>query len=154
VILHQTINCERCVQVIPEQLYRELTEEERLYVCFQQDSVTALTHCRYVLYKGNPRTEERLKENIRWEIVNIPAEQLQRVNQNLLHHCEECLRVEGQHLQHLMWSVKYNNFIPNVIGQQAHWFIGKIRIRLAAVGAPVPMKRRTVNRSRKVRTSL
>jgi hypothetical protein len=40
-------------------------------------------------------------------------------------------------------------FIPNVIGQQAYLFIGKIRMRLAAGGAPV-----TVNRSKKVRTSL
>jgi hypothetical protein len=38
---------------------------------------------------------------IRREIANIPAEQLQRVNQNLFRRCEECVRVEGQHFQHL-----------------------------------------------------
>jgi hypothetical protein len=48
---------------------------------------------------SNPRTEEQ-KENIRWKIGNIPAEQLQRVNQNLFRRCEECLHVEEQHLQH------------------------------------------------------
>jgi hypothetical protein len=45
---------------------------------------------------------EELKENIGRENANIPAEQLQRVNQNLFRWCEECLRVEGQHLQHPM----------------------------------------------------
>jgi hypothetical protein len=34
-------------------------------------------------YNSNPCTEEGLKENIRKEIANIPAEQFQRVNQNL-----------------------------------------------------------------------
>jgi transposase len=31
---------------------------------------------------------------------------LQRVNQNLFRRCEECVRVEGQHFQHLLCSVK------------------------------------------------
>jgi uncharacterized protein YfkK (UPF0435 family) len=46
--------------------------------------------------------EEELKENIRGEIANIPAEQLQMVNQNLFRRCEECLHVEGQHFQHCL----------------------------------------------------
>jgi hypothetical protein len=50
---------------------------------------------------SNPRKEE-LKENIHGEIANIPAEQLQRVNQNLFGRCEERLRAEGQHFQHLL----------------------------------------------------
>jgi hypothetical protein len=75
------------------------------------------------------------------------------VNRNLFRWCEECLRVEGQHFQHLLWSVNCN-FIPNVIGQQAYWFIGNIRIRLAAGSSPVTVKRRAVNRSTKVKTSL
>jgi hypothetical protein len=53
------------------------------------------------VYSSNPRTEE-LKENIRKEIANIPAEQLQRVNQNPFRRCEQCLRVEGQYFQHLV----------------------------------------------------
>jgi hypothetical protein len=44
---------------------------------------------------------EELKENICREMANIPAKQLQRVNQNLAYWCEECLHVEGQHFQHL-----------------------------------------------------
>jgi hypothetical protein len=48
------------------------------------------------VYNSNPRTEE-LKENIRSQIANIPAKQLQKVNENLFRRCEECLRVEGQH---------------------------------------------------------
>jgi hypothetical protein len=81
------------------------------------------------VYNSNPGTEE-LKENIRREIANIPAERLPPV-------CEECLCIEGQHFQHLLWSVNCNYFISNVIGQEAYWFIGKIHMRLAAGGAPV-----------------
>jgi hypothetical protein len=47
------------------------------------------------VYSSNPLTEEGLKENIRREISNIPAESLQKVNENLFNRCEECLRVEG-----------------------------------------------------------
>jgi hypothetical protein len=54
------------------------------------------------VYKSNPQTEEQLKENIRREIANIPAERLQRVNQNLFRRCEECVRVEVGHFQHLL----------------------------------------------------
>jgi hypothetical protein len=50
------------------------------------------------IYNIVRRTKE-LKENIRREIANIPAEQ------NLFHPCEEYLRVEGQHLQHLLLPV-------------------------------------------------
>jgi hypothetical protein len=32
------------------------------------------------VYSSNPRTEEELKENVRREISNIPAEQLKKVN--------------------------------------------------------------------------
>jgi hypothetical protein len=53
-------------------------------------------------YDSNPVAEGELKENIRSEFENIPAEQLQRVNQNLLCRCGECLHVEGQHFQHLV----------------------------------------------------
>jgi hypothetical protein len=47
------------------------------------------------------------------------------------------LCVEGQHFQHHLWFVNCNYFIPNVIGQQAYWFIGKIHICLAARSALV-----------------
>jgi hypothetical protein len=53
------------------------------------------------VYNSNPRMEE-LKENICREIENIPAEQLQRVKQNLFWRCEECLHVEAQHFQHIL----------------------------------------------------
>jgi hypothetical protein len=137
--------------------FPELTEEERLYGWFKQDSATAHAarmsmqalfddlgdriissgiwperspdlnpsnffsrNClRDKVYRSNPRTEE-LKENIRREIANIPAEQLQRVNQNLFRRCEECLRVEGQHFQNFLSSVNCNYFIRNVIGQEAY----------------------------------
>jgi hypothetical protein len=49
------------------------------------------------IYNSSPWTEEALKENTHREITNIPAEELQIVNQNLLRRCEECILVEGQH---------------------------------------------------------
>jgi hypothetical protein len=70
------------------------------------------------VYYSNPRTEWIDKTKIRTEIANIPAEHLQRVNQNLFRRCEECLRVEGQHFPQLLLSVNCNYFIPNVIGQR------------------------------------
>jgi inhibitor of nuclear factor kappa-B kinase subunit alpha len=53
------------------------------------------------VYKSNPQMEQELKENIHREIVNISAEQFQRVKQNLFHQCEKYLHAEGQHFQHL-----------------------------------------------------
>jgi hypothetical protein len=38
---NETVNCERYVQVILWQFFPELTEEERLYGWFHQDSATA-----------------------------------------------------------------------------------------------------------------
>jgi hypothetical protein len=42
-VFNETINCERYVQTILGQFFSELTEEERLYGRFQQDSATAHT---------------------------------------------------------------------------------------------------------------
>jgi hypothetical protein len=53
------------------------------------------------VYNINSQTEER-KGNIRSEIANIPAAQLQRVNQNLFRRCEECVRADEQQFQHLL----------------------------------------------------
>jgi hypothetical protein len=39
--------------------------------------------------------EEEIEENIHKETTNIPAEQLQKINQNLFHPCKEYLCVEG-----------------------------------------------------------
>jgi hypothetical protein len=64
--------------------------------------------------------EEELKENICTEIVNIPVEQLQRVNQNLFCRCKESVHVEEQHFHHLLWSVNCNYYILNVTGQKAY----------------------------------
>jgi hypothetical protein len=43
VFFNKTINCERYVRVILRQFFSELTEEERLYGGYQQDSATAHT---------------------------------------------------------------------------------------------------------------
>jgi hypothetical protein len=53
----------------------------------------------------NYQTEEELEEGFRREIANIPAEQLQRVNQQLFRQCGECPHVEGPHFQYLLCSV-------------------------------------------------
>jgi hypothetical protein len=45
VFFNETINCERYAWVILQQFFSELTEEERVYGWFQQDSATAHT-CR------------------------------------------------------------------------------------------------------------
>jgi hypothetical protein len=65
--------------------------------------------------------------------------------------CERYLLVEGQQFQHLLWSLNCNCFIPNVIGQQAYWFIGKIHIPLASGGAPLAVKRRAMEPVREVK---
>jgi hypothetical protein len=44
----------------------------------------------------------RTKKYINREIANIPAEQVQRVNQNLFRWCKECQHIQGQHFQHLL----------------------------------------------------
>jgi hypothetical protein len=63
---------------------------------------------------------------------------------NEIIHFERYKRVEGQHFQHLLLSVNWNCFVPNVIGSQACWFNGIIRMRLATGAASVTMKRRAV----------
>jgi hypothetical protein len=127
VFFNETINCERYVQVILGQFFSELTEEESLYGWFQEDSAVIFgQHVHLILilaicfwgclkdkvYSSNPRTEEE-KENIHREIANIPAEQLQKVNQNLFRRCKECLRVEGRHFQHLLSSVNKSKNFPS-----------------------------------------
>jgi hypothetical protein len=65
--------------------------------------------------------------------------------------CEWYLRVEGQHFQYLLWWVNCGYFIPNIIGREACWFICKIRMRLAAGGEPVVVKRKAVELVNKVK---
>jgi hypothetical protein len=45
VFFNETINCERYLQIILGHLFPELTEDERLYGWFQQDSATAHNAC-------------------------------------------------------------------------------------------------------------
>jgi hypothetical protein len=63
------------------------------------------------VHNSNPRTEE-LIESIDREIANITAEQLERVNQNLFCQRRECLHVEVQHFQHLLWAVSKGKNFP------------------------------------------
>jgi hypothetical protein len=97
-------------------------------------------------YSTNPRTEG-LKENFLREISNIPTENLQKVDQNLFRRCEECLRVEGQNFQHLLWFVNKGNNFPSFQMLSACWVIGKIRVRSAAGGGSVAVKRGAGNAS-------
>jgi hypothetical protein len=66
---------------------------------------------------------------------------------------KECLYVEGQHFEFILWSVNCKYFIPNVISQQAYQFIDKIYMHLTASGTLVTVKRRAMNQSIKLRTS-
>jgi hypothetical protein len=119
-LFNETINCEKYVKVILWQFFSELPEEERLYGWFQQDSATAHTarismqalsdvfrdrlsavvfgqhvHMILILVIFFFRSCSKYKVYNSWEIAIIPAEQLQRVNQNLFCQCEEGLRVQG-----------------------------------------------------------
>jgi hypothetical protein len=67
--------------------------------------------------------------------------------------CEIYLHVAGQHFQHL-WSLNCNYFTPKFMGRQACWFIGKIRLRLAAGGAMVAVKHRAVELVNKIKILL
>jgi hypothetical protein len=98
---------------------------------------------------SNLRTEE-VKENIRREIVNIPAEQLQRVNQNS---CEECLRVEERHFQYLLCLV---NKVRTSLHSESYRLLcmliqRKIRMGIAASDAPAAVKGRAVEPDNKVK---
>jgi hypothetical protein len=69
---------------------------------------------------SNCQREEEQKENIHKGIENISAEQKSKSEH--LFQCEECLCVEGQHLQHNLWSAKCNHFIIYVTSHQLYWF--------------------------------
>jgi hypothetical protein len=88
----------------------------------------------------NERVMELITTAHCWQIIN----KIPRMNRIA---CSETVQSNGP--QNYLLPV-----IPNVIGHQAYWFIGKIRMGLVAGGAPVVVKRRAVNRSTKVRTSL
>jgi hypothetical protein len=96
-----------------------------MMTCFSASSAGLFEEQSFKRY--SPWIEQNLKEIIRKEPENIPAKQLQRVNQNILQ-CEEYVYVDWQHFEHLLCSVNCNYFVPNMISQQAHQFIGKICI--------------------------
>jgi hypothetical protein len=55
------------------------------------------------VYKTNPHTEEKLKKNIRRDILEVLEEELLRVDLNLFKRYRECVRTQRQHFQHLLW---------------------------------------------------
>ena len=69
-----------------------------------------LTACDFYLwgnvknkvYKTNPHTLDKLKQNIRTEINAISEAELMRVNANFPRRCRICIDAEGQHFQHLL----------------------------------------------------
>jgi hypothetical protein len=103
--------------------------------------------------RSNPRMEE-LKENNRREISNITADNLWEVNQNLFCWCEECLRVEGQHFQHLLWYVNKNKNFPSFQMLLTCWVINKIHVSLAASDVPIAVKCRAMNAWTSLKSSL
>jgi hypothetical protein len=97
VLFNEKINCKRYVQTVCLVSARFSYCPHRTFLC----DFFVLACLKDKVYSSNPRTEE-LKENVRREIANIPAEQLQRINQNLFRRGEECVHVEGQHFQHIL----------------------------------------------------
>jgi hypothetical protein len=105
---------------------------------------------KYKVYSSNPWIEEEPKRKYSYD--------------NCKYSCRTASKGKSEPLlpvwrmftafHHFLWSVNCNDFIPNVIGQQAYWFIGKIHMRLAASSALVTIKCRSMNQSTKVRTSL
>jgi hypothetical protein len=67
-----------------------------------------LTPCDFNIW-GNliPHTEEELKENIRKEILEIPQEELLRVNFSLFKRYRECAREQRHNFQHLSQKGKF-----------------------------------------------
>jgi hypothetical protein len=74
--------------------------------------------------------------------------------QNFFRLCEECLHVERQHFQHLLWSVNKGKNFPSFEMLSACWVIGKIRMRFAASGKTTAVKRRAVEPVNKVKVLL
>jgi hypothetical protein len=63
------------------------------------------------------------------------------------------LRSEGQHSQHLLWSMNCNRLIRNILGLRICGVFGEIRMLLVLGGAPFAMKCRSMYRSTSVRNS-
>jgi hypothetical protein len=57
------------------------------------------------IYRTNPHPEEELKENIRREILEVPQEELLRVNFNLFKRYRERVHAQGHYFQHLVRSL-------------------------------------------------
>jgi hypothetical protein len=85
------------------------------------------------------------------ETENIPAQQLQGVNQNIRLQCKECPCTGGQNFRCLLWSVNCNYFILNIINYETCWLNSKIHISLAASSIPVAVKRKDMEPVYKVK---
>ncbi|CAK1589781.1 unnamed protein product [Parnassius mnemosyne] len=61
-------------------------------------------YLKSIVYKTNPTTVTQLKENIRAEISKIPQSLCKRVFENMRSRLEECVRVDGRHLENVVFK--------------------------------------------------
>lgn len=61
-------------------------------------------YLKSVVYKTNPSTVTQLKENIRAEVSRIPQSLCKRVFENMRARLEECVRLDGRHLENVVFK--------------------------------------------------
>jgi hypothetical protein len=83
------------------------------------------------VYNSNPQ-REKLKERFLLGNCKYSYRTASKGKSEPLPPARGMSTCRGQHFQHHLWSVNCNYFIPNITGQQAYWFIGKICMRLTA----------------------
>jgi hypothetical protein len=96
IFFKNTFNSEQYVSDILRPLFGSITEEEKTYGYFMQDSATAHT----ATYSINVLNE--LKQSIRETTSSIEVSELKLVSYNILKRLKACLRAEGRHSEHLL----------------------------------------------------
>ena len=61
-------------------------------------------YLKSVVYNTNPNTVTQLKENIRTEVSRIPQALCKRVFENMRARLEECVRLDGRHLENVVFK--------------------------------------------------
>jgi hypothetical protein len=111
-----TLFLERYINLILSWFFPELTEEEKLRLVKVVASWFPRAHVVWFLFAGklenkvhkrNPDTSHEVEEDIPEEISRISPVELQRVNQNVFLRCNACLRAQGKHFQHVLWTGKF-----------------------------------------------
>ncbi len=99
-------NCSHCCSI--HELLNNVYCDDRIIIIWPPRSPD-LSPCDFFLwgylkdqvYAENLLSEEELRRSSEEKIAAIPRDLLQRANQNVFRRCQECIRVEGHHFQHL-----------------------------------------------------